>query len=128
MYFSQYSLILFIFLLFCLLSLTQFFKIALSPHFLWDFSSPNGRMAFPFYFFTFFFFSSYHTLHIKSQFVGVEKFDTTRKPSTTSKPSTTNPFKNRSWVEAKLVRVIFGLTRLTCLINKSCLCLTCEPV
>ena len=116
MYFSQYSLILFIFLLFCLLSLTQFFKIALSPHFLWDFSSPNGRMAFPFYFFTFFFFSSYHTLHIKSQFVGVKKFDTT------CKPNTTNPFKNRSWVEAKLIRVIFWLTRLTCLINRSCLC------
>ena len=37
----------------------------------WDFTSfslcPNGRMASPFYFFHLFFFSSFHTLHFKSQ-------------------------------------------------------------
>ena len=54
--------------------------------------------------------------------LGVTKSDTTRKPDTT------NPFINRLWVEAKRVWVIFGLTRLTCLINGSCSCSTCEPV
>ena len=38
MYLSQFSLTLSIFLLFCLLWLTQFFKAALSPHFHRDFS------------------------------------------------------------------------------------------
>ena len=51
--------------------------------------------------------------------VGVAKFDTTREPDMT------NPFINRSWIEPKRVRVIFGLTRLTRLINGSCSCLTC---
>ena len=45
-------------------SFKQFFKPALSPHFLWNLT-PNGLS---FYFFIFsFFFSSFHTLDIKSQ-------------------------------------------------------------
>ena len=54
--------------------------------------------------------------------VGVAKFDTIREPDTT------NPFINRLWVEVKRVRVIFGSTRLTRLVNGSCSCSTCEPV
>ena len=51
--------------------------------------------------------------------VKVAKSDTTRELDTT------NLFINRSWVEVKRVRVIFGLTQLTYLLNKSCPCLTC---
>ena len=50
------------------------------------------------------------------------------KSNTTREPNTTNPFINRSWVEAKRVRVIFGLTWLTRLLNGSCSCSSCEPV
>ena len=53
------------------------------------------------------------------QGLGVAKSDTTRKPDTT------NPFINRSWVEVKQVRIIFGLTWLTHLLNGSCSCSTC---
>ena len=62
-YLSQFSLTLSIFLFsFCLHSLTQFSKTALNPHtlVLHYSSTPNGRMAFPFYFFTLFFFSSFN--------------------------------------------------------------------
>ena len=52
-------------------------------------------------------------------FLGVAKSDMTRELDMT------NPFINKSWVEAKRVRVIFELTRLTCLLNGSCSCLTC---
>ena len=50
------------------------------------------------------------------------------KSGTTCELDTTNPFINRSWVEAKWVRVIFRLTQLTCFINRSGSCSTCEPV
>ena len=80
-------------LLFCLLSLTQFFKIApiLSLtcrdfSFLWGFTSsppreftssahlhwPNGLSI---YFFIFSFFSPFHSLHIKSQYMEATYFD-----------------------------------------------------
>ena len=54
--------------------------------------------------------------------LGVAKSDTTHEPDMT------NLFINRSWVEDKRVRVIFGLTRLTRLINGLCSCSTYEPV
>ena len=46
-YLSQFSLVICVFLLFCLLSLTQFFKTTLSSH-SGILSAPNGQMTFPF--------------------------------------------------------------------------------
>ena len=46
-YLSQFSLALYIFLLFCLHSLTQFFKTTMSSHSR-TLSAPNGRMTFLF--------------------------------------------------------------------------------
>ena len=54
--------------------------------------------------------------------IGVAKFDTTHEPNTI------NSFINRSWVEAKRIRVIFRSTRLTRLVNGLCLCSTCKPI
>ena len=48
------------------------------------------------------------------------------KSDTTREPNTTNPFINRLWVEVKRVRLIFGLTQLTRLINELCSYSTCE--
>ena len=58
------------------------------------------------------------------------KWQATRvaKSDTTHKPNMINLFINRSWVEAKRVRVIIRLTQLTHLINRSGSCSTCEPV
>ena len=64
---------LFFLFLFCLLTRSRSSAILhLVPSLTcWDFSlfptSSNGRMASPFYFFHNFFFSSFHTLHFKSQ-------------------------------------------------------------
>ena len=63
--------------------------------------------------------------HSKTFYLGVTKFDAT------CEPDITNLFINMLWVEAKWIRVIFGLTWLTwltCLINELCSCLTCELV
>ena len=58
------------------------------------------------------------------------KWQATRvaKSDTTHKPNMINLFINKSWVEAKRVRVIIRLTQLTHLINRSGSCSTCEPV
>ena len=50
------------------------------------------------------------------------------KSDMTCELNTTNLFKNKSWVKAKQIRVIFELKQLTCLKNRSCSCSTCELV
>ena len=42
--------------------------------------------------------------------LGVAEFDTIHERNTTPELDMTNPFINKSWVEAKWVRVIFELT------------------
>ena len=67
---SRLHLVLIFSLLFCLLSLTQLFKTALSPHTLglhFFFPLPKWPNGLSIYFFIISFFSPFHTLHIKSQ-------------------------------------------------------------
>ena len=67
---SRLHLVLIFSLLFCLLSLTQLFKTALSPHTLglhFFFPLPKRPNGLSIYFFIISFFSPFHTLHIKSQ-------------------------------------------------------------